>query len=114
MNEHEKTVAKLGIEKIREAIRKTYSPSRDTIKADIVKWNDDTISVTEKFWGNQTYPNGSVVETFSSWFPTSSELEDCDCEDCERNEDGDITGLCKDCLDAFVSDYADTYNQCNF
>ena len=91
---------------IEEAIESTYGNGRFKFKSDVNITKSGEVYATSPYCGNQHDEGTMTLYTAESWFPTRTELEDSgDCEDCEKDEEGNVVDLCKSCKEAFVEDY---------
>ena len=91
---------------VEEAIASVYGNGRFKFKSDVRITKKGEVYVTSPYYGNQHDEGAKTLYTAESWFPTRTELEDSGlCEDCVRDENGDVVDLCKSCKEAFVEDY---------
>ena len=91
---------------VKEAIASTYRNGRFNFKSDVNITEKGEVYATSPYTGNQHDEGTKTLYIAESWFPTRTELEGSDfCEDCVRDESGDVIELCKTCKEAFVYDY---------
>ena len=91
---------------VEEAIASVYGNGRFKFKSDVRITKSGEVYTTSPYTGNQHDEGAMTLYTAESWYPTRTELEGSDfCDDCVRDECGDIVDLCKSCKEAFVEDY---------
>lgn len=95
---------------IREAVREAIATVYDTAtsECDVYVTKSGEIYTEASFLEGQCDDDDTyTLYIAKGWAPTRTEIEDSGyyCEDCLRDESGDVVELCESCQEAFVDDY---------